>query len=492
MVKSNLAYKYLEIEEEVDYTYLPEKLKYTSVSLSEIFENKLRFEASAFSIDSKLAKELIQNNKYGFINLVSKNGLIEECYYGGRAKRNYVTKNTDGAIGFLGSAEMLNLYSKPIKFLSSNIVNTKPFEVKQGTILVSRSGTIGKTTFVNETLSKCLVSEHAIRIIAKKNAGYLYAFFQTKIGLTLIKSNTFGAVVDQIEPQHFEKIIIPNAPEKKQVEIHNLITESYRLRDESNQLIDFSEKILYEELKLKNIDDIDVDYLDNTTVRSFSAKLSSIDLRFDSSYNVPIIQKISAAIKVNAKSLIKLSDSSLTSGIILPGRFTRTYVDENNGVQFLGGRDLFRLNPSTEKFLSKIVHKKQIEGDLKISKNDILTPSRGTIGKVVLAPEHFSNKVISDNIINIRPANDSIAGYLFCFLNSEYGSTLIKRQIYGGVVDAMEPQMLANIEIPILKNEYKQKEINDLVLKANKLRFEAHTKEQEAISLMEQIINTTK
>lgn len=36
MVDSNLAYKFKEFEQEIDYTYLPDQLKYTSVSLTEI------------------------------------------------------------------------------------------------------------------------------------------------------------------------------------------------------------------------------------------------------------------------------------------------------------------------------------------------------------------------------------------------------------------------------------------------------------------------
>ena len=81
--------------------------------------------------------------------------------------------------------------------------------------------------------------------------------------------------------------------------------------------------------------------------------------------------RVETALKQNAKELVKLSDLSLTNDIVLPGRFSRTYVDEENGVQFLGGKDIFQLTPKTEKFLSKVVHKKQIQGDLKISKNDI-------------------------------------------------------------------------------------------------------------------------
>lgn len=490
---SNLAYKFQEVEKEIDYTYLPDQLKHTSVSLSEVLNNNLRFEASAFSIDAKIAKEKILNNRNGYAYAWSKNGIIKDCFYGGRAKRNYVEKNTQGAIGFLGSAEMLNIYPKAVKFLSSNVINIKPFKVEKGTILISRSGTIGKVTFVNNTLSKNLISEHAIRIIAKVYSGYLFTFLQTETGQTLVKSNIFGAVVDQIEPQHFENIVVPNAPETLKKEIHELVIESYDLRDESNDLIDKAESILYEELQLKPIEELKTEYFDNSVeLRNYTTKLSDLRLRFDGSFHIPIVKQVETALKKNAKQLIKLSDSTLTKDIVLPGRFSRTYVDAENGVQFLGGRDLFQLNPTTEKHLSKVVHKKQLEGDLKICKNDILTPSRGTIGKVVFAPEHFSTKAISDNIINIRPANENIAGYLFAILNSEYGSILIKRQIYGGVVDAMEPAMLSSIDIPLLKNEKKQKEINDLVLQANELRYQAHLKEQEAIKKMENIINDTK
>ena len=488
--KSNLAYKFQEVEKEIDYTYLPDQLKHTSITLSEVLNNNLRFEASAFSLDSKTAKEKIINNRNGYSYAWSKNGFIKDCFYGGRAKRNYVAKNTQGAIGFLGSAEMLNVYPKAVKFLSSNVINIDPFKVDKGIILISRSGTIGKVTYVNNTLSKNLISEHAIRIIAKEYAGYLFAFLQTATGQTLLKSNIFGAVVDQIEPQHFENIVVPNAPENLRRQIHELVVASYDLRDQSNELIDEAEEILYKELQLKPIEELKTEYFDNSVeLRNYNTKLSDLRLRFDGSFHIPIVKQVETALKKNAKQLIKLSDSTLTKDIVLPGRFSRTYVGAENGLQFLGGRDLFQLNPTTEKYLSKVVHKKQLDGDLKISKNDILTPSRGTIGKVVFAPEHFSTKAISDNIINIRPANESIAGYLFAILNSEYGSILIKRQIYGGVVDAMEPAMLSSIDIPLIKNEKKQKEINDLVLRANELRYEAHLKEQEAIMKMEEIIN---
>lgn len=489
--KSNLAYKFQEVEEEIDYTYLPDKLKYTSVSLTDVFNNKLRFEASAFSIEAKIEKDKILNSRYGYAFAWSKNGFIQECFYGGRAKRNYVSKNTEGAVGFLGSAEMLNVYPKAIKFLSSNVINIEPFKVKQGTILISRSGTIGKVTFVNKTLAKNLISEHAIRIIAKEFAGYLFAFLQTETGQILVKSNTFGAVVDQIEPQHFEKIVVPNAPKSLKKAIHELVVESYNLRDKANDLIDKAESILYQELQLKPIEELKTEYYDNSVeLRNYTTKLSDLRLRLDGSYHIPIVQLVEQDIKRHAKEISTIGE--LSKDVILAGVFKRTYVDRENGVPFLGGRDITQLNPKIEKFLSKSVHAVRIKKELEVFENYVLISDRGTIGKVQIVPKHWNGWAVSQNIIKVIADSNDIAGYLFCFFNSDYGQILIKRETYGSVVDMIDDKNVSGIHVPLLKDEKKQKEINDLVLKANELRYHAHLKEQEAIKKMEEIINDTK
>ena len=59
MVTGNLAHKYQDQDRKIekDYTFLPDKPKHTSVSLLDIVSNKYRFEASAFSLDAKIATE---------------------------------------------------------------------------------------------------------------------------------------------------------------------------------------------------------------------------------------------------------------------------------------------------------------------------------------------------------------------------------------------------------------------------------------------------
>lgn len=56
----------------------------------------------------------------------------------------------------------------------------------------------------------------------------------------------------------------------------------------------------------------------------------------------------------------------------------------------------------------------------------------------------------------------------------------------------IDDKNVSGIHIPILKDGAKQKEINDLILKANTVRYNAHLKEQEALKKMDDIINSTK
>ena len=80
--------------------------------------------------------------------------------------------------------------------------------------------------------------------------------------------------------------------------------------------------------------------------------------------------------------------------------------------------------------------------------------------------------------------SEDICGYVHVFLSTDYGKTLIKRFVYGGVVDAVEPQHIKQIPIPLLKRHDIQSKINDLALEANKKRYEAYELEQEALKIM--------
>ena len=128
--------------------------------------------------------------------------------------------------------------------------------------------------------------------------------------------------------------------------------------------------------------------------------------------------------------------------------------------------------------------------DLAVFENYILISDRGTIGKVAIVPKHWNGWAVSQNIIKVIPSDSSIAGYLYAFLSTSYAHKLLLRATYGAVVDMIDDNNVASIPIPILKDESIMQQINNDVLKANDLRYQAYLKEQEALSLMTSILES--
>lgn len=490
MVTGNLAHKLQPEEIERIDPLAPDPLKYTSVALSEVYSNNTRLEASAFNLEAKAAKYKVEHCRYGFVHLWGKDGMVEKAYHAGRFKRNYVEKGIDDSIGFLGSSEMLNIKPQPIKYIKNDLALDKHLMVSRGTVLLSCSGTIGNTTFVNRTLEKYAFSQHIIRLECENYSGYIYACLNLPEVKNQILSMIYGAVIQEIEPEHLKNIIIPNAPDSIKKKIHNLVVESYDLRDQSNELIDEAEQILYKELQLPPIEQLKPTYFDkDVDLRNYTTKLSELNLRLDCSYHTPETTSILGVIRKNAKEVRRIGDKEISKEIILAGRFKRTYVDNKNGIPFFGGKQLLELNPSNMKYLSVDQHAKRIVKELQLKENMIAVTCSGTIGKINIVPKHWENWALNQHVMRIVPATDDIAGYIYCWLNTDYAYHLIVRNTYGSVVDEIDDQQLAQVVIPLLKNETKQKEINNKVLQANELRYQAYLKEQEAINSINEIIN---
>ena len=209
-------------------------------------------------------------------------------------------------------------------------------------------------------------------------------------------------------------------------------------------------------------------------------------VRADASYHVPIVDAIVDILKKNAAEVTTVGDERISSDIILPGRFKRVYVEEGYGTVLFGGKQMYELDPSNKKYLSKSKHDERIINELEIQENTTLISRSGTIGKVCLVPKHWQNWVASEHIIRVVPANNDVAGYISIFLSSDYGYELIKRFTYGSVVDEIDDNHVRQIQIPILKNQDIQKQINDLALQANEKRYQAYLLEQEALKVLDE------
>ena len=261
----------------------PSPLRWCSISTEEVRNNAYRLDASAYDIEAIEALSQVYHSPYGWVYLWGENGLVKDAYVGSRFKRIYTDNKAD--IPFFLPSDIENVYPSPSKFISEKTdVDFDNLRVQKDMLLVSVSGTIGKTSLVGKKLVNQIFSHDLLRVSFRStyDLGYVYAFLNTEEGLKLLQSNNYGAVIDHIEPEHLKNLPIPNAPEEIKLSIHDAVIASYDLRDQSNDLIDEAQRLLYEALGLPEKMDLKPKYYaPQAGFRCFTMSSNELNNRFD-------------------------------------------------------------------------------------------------------------------------------------------------------------------------------------------------------------------
>ena len=484
MVTGNVAYN-LQANEAPEVEVAESPLKFCTVTLSDVISRGKRLEASVFDVEAKHARAAVEHGKYP-VKMVGGTKGLTSSYVCGRFKRIWVEKSD---LPIFQPSSITDVYPTPDGYISHKTqTNIDALRVHAGQVLMTCSGTIGKLSYVSKTLDNQIFSHDLLRINSNdpSDAGYIYAYLKSATGNKILLTNSYGAVITHIEPEHLATVPIPDAPEVIKKHINDLIVKSYALRDESNTLIDEATELLVNELQLPDIKGFDVDlYKKNANVDTFSVKLSEVAGRIDASFHVPIVDAIVEHIKQHAAEVTTVGDKRISKDIILPGRFKRVYVEEGYGRVFIGGKQILELDPTNKKYLSLVHHGDRISKQLELHENMTLITCSGTIGRVALVGKHWENWTANQHIIRVVPASKDVAGYLSIFLASEYGYPLITRYTYGSVVDEIDDTHVSSIPFPLLKNADTQKRINELALEASEKRYEAYKLEQQALRIVD-------
>lgn len=127
-------------------------------------------------------------------------------------------KDTSNLIPFLTANAALELrrfsikWMNPAKASKQQLIYMDMLKVKEGDILISRSGTIGKVTYATKRLSEdFLISDDLVRVRVKdiKLRAYLLAYFMSKTALNLMLLDEYGSVQQHLQPRHIQQMIVP-------------------------------------------------------------------------------------------------------------------------------------------------------------------------------------------------------------------------------------------------------------------------------------------
>lgn len=142
-------------------------------------------------------------------------------------------------VPFLSSKHILQAEPVDVPYISRRLTKRlKDYLVKEGWILITRSGTVGRTGFVSRDMAGSAVSEHVIRIISGPDThpGYLYAAIASEYGYYQATRHIHGSVVDELTTDQTDTILVP-LPDSAEAEIGELVLDAMDMRVRANALL---------------------------------------------------------------------------------------------------------------------------------------------------------------------------------------------------------------------------------------------------------------
>lgn len=141
-----------------------------------------RLEASVYDVEAKQAREIIADAKYPLTTLGGADGMTTS-YTGARFKRIWVEKSD---YPIYQPSTIMDIKPSPDGYISAvTDTDIDALRVSKGQVLMTCSGTIGKVSFVSDTIDNLIFSHDLLRINCKKpsDAGYVYAYLKSKVGI---------------------------------------------------------------------------------------------------------------------------------------------------------------------------------------------------------------------------------------------------------------------------------------------------------------------
>jgi len=463
-------------------------MKLKNIQSLSIADNYYRLDVGPYVSGAIEVRETIEKSSYKkeplhYFTLCGKQGI----YHAGRESRSWVDEEEFG-VKFLGSTDVLKVNTSDLPLISRKQVKKTPaFLIRHGYTLISRSGTIGRMAYCRRDMDMLACSEHVMRVVPDSKVvwpGYIYAFLNSKFGVPLVVSSTYGSIIQSIEPHHVEDLRIPIIPKKIEKDVHEKIEKAASLRQEAAELLNQAIDSFESAAKLKHFKST------SSVTPYFVREVSALNCsaRMDAIYHSEFHQDIVDEIKGSGFGVVTVSH--ITKSIIEPGRFKRNKVQSSeNAIPFFGTAALFLAEPKANYHIP--ANDRKI-GEFFVGDKTLLIPRSGSIngiiGKVVFPYGEIVNGAVSEDAIRINCHTEEDAGYLYVFLSSQYGFRQLKGRVFGSAIPHLDVKQIGKVILPDLSKE-KICNIGSKACLVRSMRDEAINIEKAAISLLEKTID---
>lgn len=452
-------------------------------------ETGVRLDASYHLSEARSAQHDVES--YGKCKPLSK--VTERIFLGNRFRRTYV-KDAQRGYPYLTASDMTK--SEPISGVYLSKVHTGKVEnlmIQKDWILVSCSGSIGRTVYTNECFEGQIATHDLIRIVPDSReipSGYLYSFLASKLGFALLTQGTYGGVIQHIEPHHIANLPVPILSEDEMRDIHKKIEQTAQLREQALSHLAEANKLLMSSCGLPELTVQDYEYFGanaaNRPTSTFSVgRVSPVSL---AAWNYSQrVNRLRARIEQNVKT-VPLAECLEGNRFFSTGSFKRLEIDSPTSIELINQSDIFNNRVKGKQLARKYAGSQRL-----VEYGEVLIAGVGTLGenetfcRALFAGEELQGKLISGEFIRMNTNGTVPPGYLYAWLASEYGFRFIRSTQAGTKLCRPIPKLLAEIPVPVLSPE-RVNEINQLVITAHTKRYEALQLENQAIHLVESAI----
>lgn len=223
------------VTEEIDHDLRDILLDYNSYQSGQLKESEYRFNVKLSDIDSQLRInpqvylpnlnetikqiESIDGSPGWSVTTIGQITNDVRIFKGPRFKsENLIVENPGPNVEpYYTPSAILQEKSESAKLLDISLATTKQLgtikavRVHRGDIVVSRSGTIGRVTYITKRYDGAIASDDLIRVrISDENTRlYVFAYLQSISALNQMLRNEYGSVQQHLEPVHISNILIP-------------------------------------------------------------------------------------------------------------------------------------------------------------------------------------------------------------------------------------------------------------------------------------------
>lgn len=457
------------------------QIKSLSLPVSSLFSGDRRMEAEAYLLSGFGLRTAFEARPGGWVRF-SKLGNVSQPP---RTKGTIVSP--EFGTPYLAATQVFDVRPVPRKWLAlPKIQHAAALFTQHSTILVTRSGLVGKATLAYKPHIDVLLSDDLLRVITKqeKHWGWIYAYLRTPIVRAMMTSAQYGHIIKHLEVSHLNALPIPELPDPLLTHFHDQVRAILELRDKAYTATLNAENRFQECLgPLPTL---------NSGETGFAIEASAVfsnRRRVDAWPHNPLVRAIKAHLQDKGQGLMPLRECGYE--VWVPGRYKRIPADE--GVTYLDSSDLFEINPDLSKQFADCNFGDQYRG--RVKKDWLLMASSGQvygiIGGVILSNAFFADKVISNHVIRIAPTDEPVVrpGYLLTALSHPLlGRPVIKSFAFGSSVPEIDTEYVYDFGVVRLPKQ-DENYIADQAEQATEWRAEADLLENEIADDAEQILN---